>query len=117
MLKNHFSFIATQHAVKLCISKLPFVALANSALENIPTRGAFQTFFIPAISLLSKGPNATDLPAQLNKIKASASGISVACRSSQSAITFSITSKSGGSENLTLEPCGTEPLQLKEWSC
>src|SRR5664279_1916260 len=116
-LYNHyFSFIATQHVVRLCISKFPLVALPSSALENIPAIGTFQTFFTPSISVFISGPNATILPAQLNTIKASASGISTAFISLVLRITFSITSKSGGSENRTLAPCGTVPLQKKEWS-
>jgi len=44
---NYLSFNATQQVVRLCISRFPFVALAISALENMPTIGTFQMHQYP----------------------------------------------------------------------
>src|SRR6516165_189805 len=113
-IRSHFSFSATVQAVKPCISKFPLVARASSALENIPAMGAFHTFLMPSISSLIIGPSESNLPAQLKRIRASASGISSVFSASQPLITFSIASKSGGREKRTLEPCGTGPPQYME---
>ena len=75
--KNCFSFNATTHVVRLCISKFPPVALPRSALLSMPAIGRFHTFYIPSNSCVINGPFVNIFAAQLNAITSCASGISV----------------------------------------
>src|SRR6187401_3764559 len=78
--------------------------------------GASQIFCTCSISSFITTPNDKYRLTHENMIKASACCCTFSLRPLQSSTTVSMESKSGGSENLIFDPCGTFPEQISERS-